>query len=113
MQGDAEDADAPGGVLDHGQDISLGAIEQVGREEVAGQTRSQWAGSYALRERFAVTAPRVERLGGVLIRAGQDAVSAGSGWRFSARCCRAWLSSGWVPGRETWVPGNGALVSSE
>ncbi len=37
MQGDAEDADAPGGVLDHGQDIGLGAVEQVGREEVAGQ----------------------------------------------------------------------------
>ena len=39
MQGDAEDADAPGGVLDHGQDIGLGAIEQVGREEVARQDR--------------------------------------------------------------------------
>src|ERR1039457_2095868 len=39
MQGDSEDADAPAGVLDHGQDISLGAIEQVGREEVARQDR--------------------------------------------------------------------------
>ena len=39
MQGDSEDADAPGGVLDHGQDISLGAVEQVGREEVTGQDR--------------------------------------------------------------------------
>ena len=39
MQGDAEDADAPGGVLDHGQDVGLGAVEQVGREEVAGQDR--------------------------------------------------------------------------
>jgi hypothetical protein len=27
MQGDAEDADAPGGVLDHGQDVSLGTVE--------------------------------------------------------------------------------------
>src|SRR3981081_2925973 len=33
MQGDSEDADAPGGVLDHGQDISPGAIKQVSREE--------------------------------------------------------------------------------
>ncbi len=39
MQGDPEDADAPGRVLDHGQDIGLGAVEQVGREEVAGQDR--------------------------------------------------------------------------
>jgi len=39
MRGDSEDADAPGGVLDHGQDIGLGAVEQVGREEVAGQGR--------------------------------------------------------------------------
>ncbi len=39
MQGDSEDADGPGGVLDHGQDISLGAIEQVSREEVARQDR--------------------------------------------------------------------------
>jgi hypothetical protein len=27
MQGDAEDADAPGRVLDYGQDIGLGAVE--------------------------------------------------------------------------------------
>jgi hypothetical protein len=33
------DADAPGRVLDHGQDIDLGAVEQVGREEVARQDR--------------------------------------------------------------------------
>ena len=39
MQGDAEDADAPGRVLDHGQDIGLGAVEQVDREEVARQDR--------------------------------------------------------------------------
>jgi len=39
MQSDAEDADAPGGVLDHGQDIGLGAIEQVGGEEVARRDR--------------------------------------------------------------------------
>ena len=27
MKGDSEDADAPGGVLDHGQDMGLGAVE--------------------------------------------------------------------------------------
>ena len=37
MQGDAEDADAPGCVLDHGKDVGLGAVEQVDGEEVAGQ----------------------------------------------------------------------------
>ena len=40
MQGDAEDADAPGRVLDHGQDVGLGAVEQVDREEVARQDRA-------------------------------------------------------------------------
>jgi hypothetical protein len=39
VRGDPEDADAPGGVLDHGQDVSLGAVEQVGGEEVARQDR--------------------------------------------------------------------------
>ena len=39
MQCDSEDADAPGGVLDHGQDMSLGAVEQVGGEEVARKDR--------------------------------------------------------------------------
>jgi hypothetical protein len=39
MQGDSEDADAPGRVLDHGQDIGAGAVEQVGGEEVARQDR--------------------------------------------------------------------------
>jgi hypothetical protein len=39
VQRDAEDADAPGRVLDHGQHIGLGAVEQVNREEVAGQDR--------------------------------------------------------------------------
>src|ERR1017187_7804341 len=39
MQGDSEDADAPGRVLDHGQDVGLGAVEQVGGEEVARQDR--------------------------------------------------------------------------
>jgi hypothetical protein len=29
MQSDPEDADAPGGVLDHGQDVSLGAVQPV------------------------------------------------------------------------------------
>ena len=39
MQSDPENADAPAGGLDHGQDISPGTIEQVGREEVARQDR--------------------------------------------------------------------------
>ena len=39
MQCDSEDADPPGGVLDHRQDIGLGAVEQAGGEEVAGQDR--------------------------------------------------------------------------
>jgi HicA toxin of bacterial toxin-antitoxin, len=39
MQSDPEDADAPDGVLDHSQDVSLGAVEQIDREEVARQDR--------------------------------------------------------------------------
>jgi hypothetical protein len=39
MESDSEDADASAGVLYHGQDIGLGAVEQVGGEEVAGQYR--------------------------------------------------------------------------
>ncbi len=39
MQSDSQDADAPGGVLDHGQDVSMGAVEQVSRKEVACQDR--------------------------------------------------------------------------
>jgi hypothetical protein len=39
MQRDAEDADAPGRVLDHGQYVGLAAVEQAGREEVARQDR--------------------------------------------------------------------------
>jgi hypothetical protein len=39
VQGDAEDADAPGRVLDHGQDVGLAAVEQVDGEEVACQDR--------------------------------------------------------------------------
>ena len=39
VQGDPEDADAPGGVLDHGQDVSLSAVEQVRGEEIARQDR--------------------------------------------------------------------------
>src|SRR4029077_13973418 len=37
MQSDPEDADTPAGVLYHGQDIGLGAVQQPGREEVARQ----------------------------------------------------------------------------
>ena len=39
MEGDAEDPDAPGRVLDYRQDIGLGAVGQVEREEVARQDR--------------------------------------------------------------------------
>jgi hypothetical protein len=39
LHSDSEDADAPGGVLDHGQDIGLGAIEQFRGDEVARQDR--------------------------------------------------------------------------
>jgi hypothetical protein len=39
MQRDPEDADPPGRVLDHGQDVGPGAVEQIGCEEVAGQDR--------------------------------------------------------------------------
>jgi hypothetical protein len=39
MQGDPQDADAPAGVFYHGQDVCLGAVEQVDREEVARRDR--------------------------------------------------------------------------
>ena len=39
MQSGSQDADAPAGVLDHGQDVSRGAIEQVRREEITCQDR--------------------------------------------------------------------------
>jgi len=39
MQRDSQDADAPAGVLDHCQDVSLGPIEQVHREEMTCQDR--------------------------------------------------------------------------
>ncbi len=42
MKSDPEDADAPAGVLDHGQDMGLGAVQQVGGEEVARQDRLGW-----------------------------------------------------------------------
>jgi hypothetical protein len=41
VEGDPEDADAPGRVLDHGQDVGLGAVEQVDGEE--GRARMAWA----------------------------------------------------------------------
>ncbi len=37
VQRDAEDADAPRRMPDHGEDVGLGAVEQVDAEEVAGQ----------------------------------------------------------------------------
>ena len=55
MHCDAEDADAPSGVLDHGQDLSLGAVQQVGGEEIARQDR---LGLRAWRA-FGITASRV------------------------------------------------------
>ena len=39
MQGDPEDADTPGRVFGYGQDVGLGAVEQVGCEEVARRDR--------------------------------------------------------------------------
>jgi hypothetical protein len=39
MEGDTENANAPGRVLDNGQDVGLGAVEQVDRKEVACQDR--------------------------------------------------------------------------
>ena len=39
MRRDSEDPDASAGVLDHGQDVGLGAIQQVDDEQVAGQDR--------------------------------------------------------------------------
>jgi hypothetical protein len=39
MQGDSEDADAPGRVLDYRQDVGLSAVEQVDCEEVTRQDR--------------------------------------------------------------------------
>jgi hypothetical protein len=39
MEGDPEYAGAPGRVLDHGQDIGLGAVLQAGGDEVARQDR--------------------------------------------------------------------------
>jgi hypothetical protein len=40
MQGDADDSDAPGCVLDHGQDVGLGTVEQVDGEESRARTAS-------------------------------------------------------------------------
>jgi hypothetical protein len=60
MQSDSQDADAPAGVLDHGQDVGLGAVEQVDREEVATRgsrwpenagTATNWARSAGVRGR--------------------------------------------------------------
>jgi hypothetical protein len=42
MPGDAEDADAPARVLDHGQDVSLGAAGQVDCEESRARIASAW-----------------------------------------------------------------------
>ena len=39
VHGEPEDAYAASCVVDHGQDVGLGAVEQVGGEEVAGQDR--------------------------------------------------------------------------
>jgi hypothetical protein len=50
VKSDCEDADAPAGVLDHGQDICLGAAGQAGREEAA--PGSPRPGSAELRPRW-------------------------------------------------------------
>ncbi len=42
MQGAAEDADAPGCVLDYGQDVGLGAVGQVDGEESRARMASAW-----------------------------------------------------------------------
>jgi hypothetical protein len=39
MQSEPENADTLAGVLDHGQDAGLGAVEQVGSDEVTRQDR--------------------------------------------------------------------------
>jgi hypothetical protein len=39
VQGEPEDADMARRVADHGQDVGLGAVEQVNSEEAAGQDR--------------------------------------------------------------------------
>ena len=57
MQGDAGDADAPGGVLDHGQNIGLGAAGQAGGEEAApGSPRPGSAAIAARQIRFGAAA---------------------------------------------------------
>src|ERR1039457_966618 len=42
MQGDADYSDAPGRVLDCGQDVGLGAAGQVGGEESRARMASAW-----------------------------------------------------------------------
>jgi hypothetical protein len=42
VQGDAEDADAPGRVLHHGQDVGLGAAGQVDAEKSQARIASAW-----------------------------------------------------------------------
>ena len=42
MLRDSEDSDAPGRVLDHGQDVSLGAVDQARCEEGCARVASAW-----------------------------------------------------------------------
>ena len=42
MQGDPEDADAPGRVPGHSQDAGLGTVGQAGREESRARTAWAW-----------------------------------------------------------------------
>jgi hypothetical protein len=97
MQRDSEDADAPGGVVYHGQYIGLGAVEKVGREEVARQDR--------LRLRPQKLRPGGSGSGrgfcGNPIRgsrgpAGGSVPGCSDGWP-GGRSCRAW----------TWRPSGG------
>ena len=42
MEGDAEDSDTPGRVLDDGQDAGLRSVEQAGGEECRARMASAW-----------------------------------------------------------------------
>ena len=62
--------------------------------KLAGQTRSVGPGLVRCGSGLRVPLPRSHASVAFPVRAGQGAVSTGSGWRHSSRCCRAWLSSG-------------------
>ena len=93
MQGDPGDADAVGRVLDHGQDIVLGAVKQVDREEVAGRDGPvcRRAESMPLAFRISHTVDAATLTRGRLARRGSSVPSSGfsrAGRRISARMLR-------------------------